>query len=129
MAALLSGAVTMTAILPRQRQLHRLDDVLIGGLAAGGGDLAVDDLVAVLGRDVDDGYHAVARAVERIHVGQARAEQLVGALEEVEIADHRRGAAMLGRHLLQRLDDDLRADPGRVAHGDADFLERVIRPH
>ena len=81
--------------LPRQRDLHRFHDVLIRGLASGRTDLAVDDLVAVLARHVHHRHGAVARRLQRVHVGQAGPEQLVCPLQDIAVADDRRRTAVL----------------------------------
>ena len=106
--------------LPRQRQFDRLHDELVGRLAAGGADLRVRHRVGALAIHMEHRHRAVVRLGRRDREAQAGAEQLVGALEAPEIADHGAARPLRRSHLRQRLDDDLRADAGRVAHGDAD---------
>src|SRR6476661_3449382 len=65
-----------------ERQLYGLDDVLISGLAAGRADLAVANLRLVLGRDVYD-RHGTTPRIQRIRECKPRANEFIGALEQV----------------------------------------------
>src|SRR5262249_23547422 len=104
---------------PGERNLHRSHHVLIRGFAACGADLAIANLHLIFGGNVHDRNRSAAR-IQRICVQEARTDQLVGSLEQVEIADHRTRGAQLRRYLLKSVDNDLRPDAGGTAEGEAE---------
>src|SRR5882672_10588532 len=100
-------------------------DIAISRFAAGGGNLAIDNLVLVLAGDVGNRYFTVLR-VEPVQEPEARAQQLVGSPERREIADHRGNRARCRAHLRERLDNDFRPYARRIAHGDANSCGHAI---
>ena len=120
-ASLFNGAVTMPAIAPWRASSAAFSTYCDGGPAA----LAVDDAVAQLD-DVGEIEH-----LDQRRVGGHVADAIDGPDLEVEptarhrllqhtgVADHDRPYGLAGARIGQRLDDDLRTDPRRIAdrHG------------
>ena len=96
--------------LAGHRVLHRRSDEAEGGVAGAGVELARRD----------------GAAGDRLVVhrgggeGQRGAEETLGLLEARAVAVDADLRTVLLRHPAQGLDDDLGADPGGIAHGDAD---------
>ena len=97
---------------------HGAFHVTVGGLAAGGRQLAVLEFLLTLGRDVDNRHRTDGRGRQRGFEGEAGLAQRIGALQEPEIADHGAAGPVCRGHLGERLHRDLGTDTGWIPKGD-----------
>ena len=93
--------------LATQSELDRFFDVSISGFAAGGGNLAIDNLVLIRAHDVEDRYFTVLR-IQPVHELKSGAEQFVSTPQNRKITHHCGNRTCCRGHLGKRLDDDFR---------------------